>query len=369
MNRELKYILPTRPDISFQLIFCFLDLKELTLIAQCSQDFRRMVTNRSFLNMIQNIDFDVSSAPKNSIASIICQFKLLRRLRLYNIKTKDIDISSIVQLKHLEILIIRVVSCINHKIIIDTVRLLPALRILDVQGLFDFNTIDHFYEFIGMTNLRLLCAQPGAPSSLTTIGSFGNDLSENQKIECAQLLERLPVFDTLEFDNDDHEYSSPISILFSKWVTQIIFQNRKFVDSDISALLYFNRINYIHLSHCSITNTLLKQLVTANVSRLKTLKLFNFVLNEDVNSISFKTISKCTELVILDLWNCGGLCSRELHLLNQCKKLNEIEICNCGLKMENLSLKQKKILKLRSHTFPSLTKCEIYDTIHDYDDC
>jgi hypothetical protein len=40
------------PDISFHLIFCFLTLKELTFIAQCSRHFKRLVTNPSFLNMV-----------------------------------------------------------------------------------------------------------------------------------------------------------------------------------------------------------------------------------------------------------------------------------------------------------------------------
>jgi hypothetical protein len=41
------------PDISYHLVFCFLSLKELTLIAQCNQEFSRLVTAPSFLNMFR----------------------------------------------------------------------------------------------------------------------------------------------------------------------------------------------------------------------------------------------------------------------------------------------------------------------------
>jgi hypothetical protein len=42
------------PDISYHLIFCFLSLEELCLIAQCSKEWKRLVTAPSFLNMFPN---------------------------------------------------------------------------------------------------------------------------------------------------------------------------------------------------------------------------------------------------------------------------------------------------------------------------
>jgi hypothetical protein len=41
----------TIPDISYHLIFCFLSLQELPLIAQSSKEWKRLVTAQSFLNM------------------------------------------------------------------------------------------------------------------------------------------------------------------------------------------------------------------------------------------------------------------------------------------------------------------------------
>jgi hypothetical protein len=386
MKRKIKDI----PDISFHLVFGFLNLKELTLISQCSHNFRRMATNQSFLNMfshdniikiydtntfnslvaspfkhiIRNIKFGDHSSLIKSLSSLISQTKLLRKLKLV-IYTDDIaTLSAIGQLKHLEILIMKLDPYDpdpNHEIIIDTIRLLPALRVLDVQRLFDFNSVldKHCDATIGMTNLRRLCVQPGAPSSLTTICSFDNNLSEIQQIECAQLLEKLPVLDKLDFLFDEGDCFIPI--LLAKWVTCFIFEYHDFFKTGISGLLNFNRIIYIDLTDCSIQDAMLQQLVTAHASRLKTLKLSNFDSDNLVMIISFETISKCSELNTLVLHHCFGLRSSEIHLLNQCKKLKEILLHDCGLKMEDLTAENQKALGLRSTTFPSLTRCEICD--------
>jgi hypothetical protein len=44
------------PDVSYHLIFCFLQLEELSLIAQCSKDFKRIVMDPSFVNMFHHSD-------------------------------------------------------------------------------------------------------------------------------------------------------------------------------------------------------------------------------------------------------------------------------------------------------------------------
>jgi hypothetical protein len=44
------------PDISYHLIFCFLSLRELTIIAQCNREWNRLVTTPSFVNMFRHQD-------------------------------------------------------------------------------------------------------------------------------------------------------------------------------------------------------------------------------------------------------------------------------------------------------------------------
>jgi hypothetical protein len=54
----------TIPDISYHLIYCFLSLKELTLVGQCGKTWNRLVTEPSFLNLFRH---QVSSIEINKL--------------------------------------------------------------------------------------------------------------------------------------------------------------------------------------------------------------------------------------------------------------------------------------------------------------
>jgi hypothetical protein len=54
------------PDISYHLVFCFLQLKELPLVAQCSKEWNRLATNPSFLVMFKHNDVLNLNPPKNN---------------------------------------------------------------------------------------------------------------------------------------------------------------------------------------------------------------------------------------------------------------------------------------------------------------
>jgi hypothetical protein len=77
-----SFLTRENPDISYHLIFCFLSLKELPLIARCSKEWNRLVTQPSFLNMFpkQHIYFDretmIQSASTSSFQIIISRIKL-----------------------------------------------------------------------------------------------------------------------------------------------------------------------------------------------------------------------------------------------------------------------------------------------------
>jgi hypothetical protein len=389
MNRELKTnIFIKRPDISFHLIFCFLDLRELAIIAQCSHDFRRMVTNRSFLNMY-SYEKDVtisstnklyllsSSSFKHAIQNIDCvmhlvpqEFNILDdlcfcfpKLTTLTISIKPqldihfVNISAISQLRNLESLAmnfhVNVEDCPKiHPMFIDKIRLLPAIRILKVYDLFIF--FDYHYETFGLENLRRLCAQPGAPKYLTTLCLFDGDfISDHQVEECAQLLEKLPSLNSIELRKIGN---MRFPKLLAKWVTHIDVYNRQFPDT--SDLIYFNRLDFIELNDCSISCTDLKQIITVHANRLETLRLWNVCTTQASfldTIITFDTISQCIALTNLHIVKCRGLVESEFHLLNKCRKIKQILIHNCGFTIE-----QKNALEIRSNTFPLLTRCEIH---------
>jgi hypothetical protein len=455
MKRKIKDIStsttkqPYIPDISFHLIFCFLEPKELTLIAQCSRDFKRMVTNRSFINMyscdeyqfkissantlnslssspfnhlVQDIQFYIDLPLESTLKTLLTSFSRLKQLKLmgprYNgqqishIKQhqapllslhelniylfhsqhahfldeicfffpkltklvivccnsnsfESMNISAIINLKCLETLMMNF-NGLNffsiHETIIDTVRLLPALRVLDVQDLFVFH--NSFGLSNGLVNLRRLCAQPGAPTALskislafTTLKLFQvGDINGHQHIECAELLSTLPSLESIELNELYGNIDIPRSL--AKWTTRIDVHHRGFIGTDICNLLDFKRINHICLKSCTLGSQRLESLITFNAPRLKTLIISNLGWENQVNAISFVTISQCTELVILSIQNSAGLVASEFHFLNQCSKLKEIQIYFCSLRREDLTLEQQKSLNLRSSTFPSLTKCD-----------
>jgi hypothetical protein len=441
-QQKEKYI----PDISYHLIFCFLNISELRLISLCSHHFKRLVTNKSFItmylceetiiiknsnnlpvmfetplqNVVKKLEYHGSVSP--SILESFKHFPHLQKIKLFNysshltiyhklspvfletntiplhslqefcvvlyssisyydfitlfssfvslnpnLKTLDIQFLGFVghhihnlskyilklsQLKQLEVLKLNFSSWFYESIcpnIIDTVRRLPVLRVLDVDILFPVD-IDNSLE-----NLRQLCAQPGAPPALTTIGSFDMRMSQSQQLECVQLLQQLPLLHTIDLLVYGNNHAIPTSLV--PWIETIMFQSR-FFDNDFKPLSLFHRLHSLILIGCYIDDDSFGQLLRSIASSLKKLKVVNQIAS---STFSLITISACIHLTHLELENCSGFfIESELYfLLTQCSKLQQIEISNCDFNMMKMSKDEQEALKIPSKLFSSLKKCDI----------
>jgi hypothetical protein len=430
------------PDISFHLIFCFLSVRELSIILQCSHDFKRLVTQKSFISMysssseneilaikdsqlslleaslfkpiVKNIEFQCDSSldvlwmltkftslkkmilcnetekschPRwipykphilNSLQELYMNFNYTFNSRSFanklfnsfsyfpNLKKLEVEfhatnyfagfyMSTISQLQKLKSLRMRFIQSNFrriYEIIIDSVRLLPELEVLDIDGLFPFKNTDD-----GMINLRRLCAQPGPPPALKTIGLFREKIPRHYQVEFVELLKQLPSFDRIDYTLLSNADSFPIYL--SLWIQKMIIFDTLFIDVDISKLGLFNRLSSIILTNCSISKVLFTQFIETHASRLEELEVDNTLLCS-LDIISFRTISLCTNLVHLHISNCRHLLASEFHFLNECKNLRKIVIYRCGFIYHDLSADQKLALQLPSEVFPKLTICQ-YD--------
>jgi hypothetical protein len=133
------------PDISYQLVFCFLPLNQLPIIARCSKRCRAIVTNPSFLNMfpIQTIIIT------NSIVTYSGPFiDLVRKL-----------------------IIQKTINCRNETILLIKFRRLFSLEMtIDFHQFQEFNITPVFQE-LGprLRELKVSCEQN---SRLNTPNSF-----------------------------------------------------------------------------------------------------------------------------------------------------------------------------------------------------
>jgi hypothetical protein len=393
------------PDISFHLVFCFLNLKELILISQCSHNFKRLVTRQSFINMypnkqtikIFNTDslFLMSSSKFQhtinhieltgvfafSIIRLFASLTHLKKLTLtykydafiqQQIINEDLDqiqSNSLLQDLCIKFNPIQHIPKVfesfslfpnltkldmtygsqNHfniEIQMQNVRLLPALQVLDARELFKM------HQTSGLDNLRRLCAQPGAPTALKIIRSFIGTIPDSNIEECAQLLQQLPTLDEIDYSIFmDNSIPTPLA----RWTRGLRVSHRYFLNSDMNSLTHFKKIESICLSSCTISEAKVTQLLTMYKTGLKYLTVI------DHSKLSFVTISQCTELVRLISFNCSGLLlTSEFDLLSHCKKLEFIRIQNCGFKMNDLTSEQQAALRIPSKVFPSLKNCHIY---------
>jgi hypothetical protein len=389
MKRKIKDIStsttsPYIPDISYQLIFCFLDLRELTHIAQCSRDYKRIVTNQSFMNMYKNteeVSLPVNNVNNRSwhlliaspfqkavqnikfnyrypleIFNLFSQFTNLKKLNLY-IECWN-TLTDLSQFKKLESLIIKFhfrasvffSGSIQSKIIAD-VRALPNFELLDVQDLF---------TYYGLDNFRSLCAQPGAPPKLRTIMSIEGDMKEKQQDEIFDLLQQLPSLYEIELI---HCSNNLLPMSWAKWVKHIQFYEYEKIATSINHFDPFNQLESLNLNESYFWfDGELDQLIGANLATLKHLTI------KGIFEISFKLISKCTELIVLNICECdNGILTSEFHLLYNCRKLKELRlhkvhngVFKCDwFKMEDLSTEQQAALVIPSKVFPLLQVCEI----------
>jgi Leucine-rich repeat (LRR) protein len=104
------------PDISYHLAFCFLSLKELTRIAQCCREWKRIVTETSFLNMF-HYSGTLRLAKKRRIQyASKSQFRHV--IRNINLDTIFNSALHLIQFRRLESLILR----LEWNFVLDTIE-------------------------------------------------------------------------------------------------------------------------------------------------------------------------------------------------------------------------------------------------------
>jgi hypothetical protein len=297
------------PDISFQLIFCFLTLQELPRIAQCCNQWKRLVTGSSFFNMFQQSnqrEFHIKNqktmqnllaSPFYSIFTRIvmtnCAFSDIHMLlfkRLVSVQFNIVDYKEEEETEFENMFHILGSRLCELKISFSgglDVPFLPyrALKLIDhIDLLIELNYLElsYFFESSNWLNyLRQICFKL-KNSKLKHLGCFLN-VPDNQQNECAQYLNQL-----------NHLKSIDISV---KW----------------------------------------------NNSKLK-------ILNIIQSGLPFQSLSKFINLTYLHLNNCFIL--DEFELITNCKNLEIIEISH----QPKLSESMIQALKLPSIVFPNLKK-------------
>jgi hypothetical protein len=170
------------PDISFHLVFCFLTLRELTLIDQCSHDFRRLATKKSFIDMYsceQFISKHSSNYTKLLIASPFrhtikhIEFHDIFPLRMFQMVQQFSHLKKL-NIKHLQYIEIGNQSYANIKPLASLQELCVVLfKTTDPP-----HSIDNFFQsfslFPNLTTLDITfdCS--------TEVLSLGNIFSSNQ---------------------------------------------------------------------------------------------------------------------------------------------------------------------------------------------
>jgi hypothetical protein len=178
------------PDISYHLIFCFLSLKELPLVARCSKEWKRIVTESSFLRM-----FCCNDELKLDHRYIIQQarnspfYKVIRKLKLCAVKNFGITFSLIQfsQLVSLEFKVL--IEKSNFDITPVFQALAPRLHHLKVRFFKYSNeaSLVSFFHFQKALDL-LTCLKSltfiGDSRGLFTDMSFLSHMKELERFQC-----------------------------------------------------------------------------------------------------------------------------------------------------------------------------------------
>jgi hypothetical protein len=125
------------PNISLQLISCFLTLNELAVVARCSNQWYKAVTRKEFFNMYKNGENGFDFNGKNFPSFCSSPFRyILRSLSFSNKKLGIANLNFIPQLKKLNSLSLELDLSLEENIIFDylaTFRLFPrSMRKLEL---------------------------------------------------------------------------------------------------------------------------------------------------------------------------------------------------------------------------------------------
>jgi hypothetical protein len=380
----------TIPDITFQLIFCFLPLRELPHIARCCKQWNRLVTAQSFINMFQHKDTVCfgDDIIQNSVAGSF--HGIIRKIALMTFSTtfstvKLLPFNRIVSLEftmnygvdnyrglegnfetlfkalgprlcELKVSFYYLNELFNDlplevQKLIDSLVLLPELKRLVFKCLFNSK---HFLD-----RLDKLC-KGLKDSKLNHLGYFSN--IPHQSIDaCVQRLNQLSHLQTIGVGLKG---TFPLDLQFislGKWISHLSIFDRSLSHHDVnSVIIQLPHLTSITLKNCSLQHQeIIHELIKGLSSKLENLLLTHTNCFESCK-ISFPILSKCKNLKSLVLKNIIFPPQDEFDLLVNCKLLETIEIEYRPYPTQAFrSPMMTQALKIPSTTFTRLTKSVI----------
>jgi hypothetical protein len=377
------------PDISYHLIFCFLSLRQLPLIAQCSKEYKRIVTELSFLNMFrhkyamelfkiknkQQIELLSKSPFHHAIRGIIMHDtygNLLSNsiyfIQFYKLISLDIaidwcedrkqnfDIKPVFQALGPGLLKLKIIvfnnpyksSPWNFQ---KALLFLTSLTSLELNKVFptDCSFLSHMKQLrsfscdFDLTHLYLNYSSPSdnsfvyqmrnvctelENSKLKNIGSFKyfTNIPKKQESECLQLLNR---FNQLETIDIKFVCNDKIPTFLGKWIQNLEFHQRTITDRDMSDMIInLPNLKSITLESCMIQPLQIKNLINGLCKRLEVLCI-NSENGFHVTyfQVPFDSLFTCTKLKSLKLALVYDLEMNKIdELFICCKQLKSVEI-------------------------------------------
>jgi hypothetical protein len=341
------------PDISYQLIFCFLPLRELPRISRCSKDWRRIVTAPFFLSMFhqrKSLVIEDETQLTRLLSSPFSQS--IRKIKLKHSKVFMRSIHSFFTSSSFDHFIyFNRLESLNMGINWDCSRdfditpafkaLAPRLVKLKVNMSSNFEherrslppSFFHFQSALSLlTSLNTL-----------TLSAYENDLlSDISFLSCMKKLEKFSC-DCIGYVNIHHLMEN-IQHLgdFTDFLVHKCTQHARFT---------FRSINSSIQAWSMVDNLQMKELMSRLSLNLE-------YINIHMGPISLESISKCLKIKTIILYH-NQLNVQEFELLSNCKKLEKIKLVDFYINSKNISKSMQQALRMPSSVFPLLRKVEI----------
>jgi hypothetical protein len=398
------------PDISYHLVFCFLTLPELSHVARCNKEWRRRVITPSFLSMfphhieiqcknIHKIEHAAASPFRQVIhkmifldtcrlgaASYLVSFPRLLKLDMdvdwMHIDNADFDITLVFQsMPFLQELKVSTETVPHRGVPLSFAHFQVALGSLKALTFLDFSPFQYMRNVFhptlissirSLTNLTYLnigyfdgdaftleqlCLQPGAPINLKHVGQFCHWTQKAQEAYALHL-NKLPSLQTI--GGTMKISMEPICTLLNKYVQKIAIFDTEINNKVVETLFSFTSLKSISLEHCKPNSQQLNKLITGLSYRLEELCIINDWPYENPTHLSFSTLSLCSKLKTIQLFNVHGLYAQQCDLLLNLKQLTTIRLAGYQFHVNQLEPHMKHALTLPSKEFPMLKTFEFW---------
>jgi hypothetical protein len=300
-------------DISYHLVFCFLTLKELAVIVQCSREFRRLVTMQSFISMYSskeiiklNINQSLNSLAKSPFRFFVYNISLQYFPGMNLTSFTTLNLTSFSRLNSVTVDDNRHNWILNHLIIKKCCEI-PSLKQLNLPEL----------------SIRDLSELTERSHSLEHISSF-NNLNKIDLDTCAQLLSRIPSLQSISYERHQNDEQLTLPKQLFPWITSIYFCDYEFKLGDFEEILNIKKLRDLSLDNCrnigilqfqslmkSMENQLqfleiarwnvISPIIIRSVSICKNLKSFKFVCYNDFKFHHLKVLTNLAMLEHLEL--------------------------------------------------------------------